>query len=94
MHMLLLFFAIALKDAQPTQAQHDRNEWAMYQRMQADQESISKIWRPAAKLVSDYKKVRSCYVNFHLYKTPNCDAELTQVERDLGDVDVAQAEGR
>jgi len=92
--MLLLLFAMALKDAQQTQTQHDRNEWAMYQRMQADQESISDIWRPTAKLVSDYQKVRSCYVRFHLYRTPNCDIELTEVEKDLGNLDVAQAEGR
>jgi hypothetical protein len=96
MYMLLLLFAMALKDTQQkqTQTQHDRNEWAMYQRMQADQASISDIWRPTAKLMSDYDKARSCYVRFHLYKTPNCDIELTQVEKDLGNVDVAQAEGR
>jgi hypothetical protein len=39
--MLLLLFAMALTDTQRTQTQHDRNEWAMYQRMQADQALIS-----------------------------------------------------
>jgi hypothetical protein len=66
----------------------------MYQRMQADQASISDIWRPTAKLVSDYQKARSCYVRFHLFKTPNCDIELTEFEKDLGNVDVAQADRR
>jgi hypothetical protein len=85
--MLLLFFAISLTNGQ--QALHDRTELAMYQRIQADQETISDIWRPDARLVSDYKKAQSCYTKFHLYKVPDCDAQLRQVESDLGNVEVA-----
>jgi hypothetical protein len=87
--MLLLFFAIALTDAQ--QAQHDRTEWAMAQRIQADQATMSDIWRPDARLVSDYRQARNCYTKFHLYKVPNCNAELAKVDSDLGNVEVARA---
>jgi hypothetical protein len=31
----------------------------------------------------------ACYTKFHLYKAPNCDAELSQMDRDLGEVEVA-----
>jgi hypothetical protein len=88
--MLLLFFAIALTDTQ--QAQHDRIELGIYQRIQADQETISDIWRPDARVMADYKKARTCYTNFHLYRAPDCDAQLRQVESDLGNVEVAKAE--
>jgi hypothetical protein len=87
--MLLLFFAIALTNTQ--QAQHDRTELAIYQRIQADQETISHIWRPDAGLIADYKKARACYINFHLYRATDCDAQLRQVEIDLGHVEVAKA---
>jgi hypothetical protein len=87
--MLLLFFAFALTDAQ--QAQHDRIELAMYHRIQADQETISDIWRPDARLMADYKKARTCYTDFHLYRATDCDAQLRKVESDLGNVEVARA---
>jgi hypothetical protein len=87
--MLLLVFAITLTNAQ--QAQHDRNELAMYERIQADQETISDIWRPDPRLMSDLKKAQTCYTNFHLYKATDCDAQLRQVESDLGNVEVARS---
>jgi hypothetical protein len=88
--MLLPFFALAHTDAQ--QSRHDRDEWVMSQRIEAAQETISDIWRPNAKLVSDYKKVRVCYTEFHLHQAPNCNAELAIVEGDLGNLEVARAE--
>lgn len=87
--MLLLFLAMALTDAQ--QGQHDREESKIAHRIQAEQEAISDIWRPNAKLVSDYRRAQSCYSRFHLYKIPNCDAPLAQVETDLGDLETARA---
>jgi hypothetical protein len=87
--MLVLFLAIAFTDTQ--QAQHDRTERAMYQRIQADQETISDIWQPNARLVSDYKKARACYTDFHLYRVLNCDAQLAQVDSDLGKVEIVKA---
>jgi hypothetical protein len=87
--MLLLFFALALTDAQ--QAQHDRTELKMYQRIQADQETISDIWQPDARLLADYKKARACYTNFHLYRVRDCDAQRRRVQSDLGNVEVAKA---
>ena len=90
--MLLLIFAMALTDAQ--QAQHDNTEWAIYQRIKADEAAISEIWHPHAKLLSDQRKAQSCYVKFHLYSAANCDAELAQVDRDLGNVEIAGADGR
>jgi hypothetical protein len=87
--MMLLLFAIAFTDTQ--QAQHDHTEWAIYQRLQADQAAISDIWQPNARLVSDYKKARECYINYHLYRVRNCDAQLAQVDSDLGNVEVAKA---
>jgi hypothetical protein len=90
--MLVLFFALAITESQ--QAQHDRTEQAMYQRIRADQERISDVWRPNARLLSDYKKVQACYTKFHLYKVPNCDAELKQVDNDLSNVEVVRPEHR
>lgn len=90
--MLLLFLAISFTNAQQTQ--HDNTEWAIYRRIKADEATISEIWRPQAKLLADYRKARSCYVKFHLYQSNSCDAELAQVDRDLGDVEMAQAVGR
>jgi hypothetical protein len=90
--MLLLFIAMALTDGQ--QAQHDRIELAIYQRIQAEMAIISDIWRPSTRLLSDYHKARKCYVKVHLYRASNCDAELVQVERDLGSVEVARADSR
>lgn len=87
--MLFLFLAIAFTDTQ--QAQHDRAERAMYQRIQADQETISDIWQPNARVMADYKKARACYTNFHLYRVLNCDAQLAQVDRDLGNIEMAKA---
>jgi len=86
--MLLLFLAMSLTNTQ--QAQHDRTELAMYQRLQDDQARIADIWRPSAKLVSDLSKARVCYTKFHLYKAPNCETQLSQVDRDLGKVELAQ----
>ena len=70
--MLLLFLAITLTDAQ--QAKHD-TKWAIYQVMQSDEATIADIWRPSAKLLLDYRKLRKCYVQFHLYRTKECNAE-------------------
>jgi hypothetical protein len=86
--MLLLFLAMSLTD--PQQAQHDRTELAMYQRLQDDQARIADIWRPSARLVKDLSKARACYTKFHLYKAPNCEAELSQMDRDLGEIELAQ----
>jgi hypothetical protein len=86
--MLLLFLAMSLTD--PQQAQHDRTELAMYRRLQADQALIADIWRPSAKLFKDLTKARACYTKFHLYKAPNCEAELSQMDRDLGEIELAQ----
>ncbi len=86
--MLLLFFAISLTRVQ--QAQHDRTEFGMYQRIQADQALIADMGHPSARLVADLRKARACYTKFHLYKTPNCDAEILQMDRDLGEVQLAQ----
>jgi hypothetical protein len=44
LHVLLLFAAIALTNAQ--QAHHDRTDLAMYQRLQADKEAIADMWGP------------------------------------------------
>jgi hypothetical protein len=85
--MLLLFLAISLTNSQ--QAKHDQTELAMYQRLQADQALIADIWHPSTKLVTDLRKARACYTKFHLYKAPDCDTELFQMDRDLGEVEVA-----
>ena len=89
--MLLLFFAMAFTDKQ--QAQHDRIELAMYQRIQADQAKIADIWHPSARLVTDLRKARACYTKFHLYEVPNCETELSQMDRDIGEVELAQSHG-
>jgi hypothetical protein len=88
MDMLLLFLAISLTNSQ--QAKHDQTELVMYQRLQADQALIADIWHPSARLVADLRKARACYTKFHLYKAPNCDPELSQMDRDLGEVELAQ----
>lgn len=90
--MLLLMIAMALTDAQ--QAQHDNTEWAVYQRLKADDQTIAEIWHPQFKLVSDYRKARSCYIKLHLYRTDSCNVELLQVDRDLGRKEVARSDGR
>jgi hypothetical protein len=87
--MLLLLFAMALTDSQ--QAQHDKIERAIYERIEADRAAISDIWQPSRRLLADYTKAQTCYVKFHLYRAPNCDMDLAQVERDLGKVEMAQA---
>jgi hypothetical protein len=89
MNMLLLFLAMALTDTQ--QAQHDHEEWKIAHRIKAEQEAISNIWQPNARLVSDYRKAQSCYTKFHLYKVSSCDAQLAQVETDLGSLEMARA---
>jgi hypothetical protein len=86
--MLLLFIIVSLTN--PQQAQHDRTELAMYQRLQADQALIAEIWHPGGRLVADLRKARACYTRFRLYKAPNCEAELPQMSRDLGEVELAQ----
>jgi hypothetical protein len=87
--MLSLFFAMLLTNAQ--QAQHDRTEFAMYQHIQADQDVMADIWHPSGRLVADMRKARACYTKFHLYKASNCDPELSQMDRDLGEVELAQS---
>jgi hypothetical protein len=90
--MLLLFLSMTLSNAQ--QLKHDTAEWRMYQRIQADKEAIADIWRPRKSLLAEYRKARRCYVRFHLYKATSCDVELSHVERDLGDVDMAAIDTR
>jgi hypothetical protein len=90
--MLLLLIAMTLTKTQ--QAQHDQDEWAMYQRMQSEKTLIADIWRPNARLVADYHKAQKCYVQFHLYRVKNCQAALAQVDRDLGEVETAQGDAR
>ena len=90
--MLLLVFAMALTDVQ--QAQHDNTEWAIYRRIKADEAAISEIWHPNVKLLADQRRAQSCYVKFHLYSAANCDAELAQVDKDLGNVEIAGANHR
>jgi hypothetical protein len=87
--MLLLFVSMALTNTQ--QAQHDRTELAIYRRMQAEQAVIADMWRPDARLLADYHKAQKCYVHFHLYRVKDCQAALTRVDRDLGEVETAQA---
>jgi hypothetical protein len=41
--------------------------------------------------MSDLKRAQACYTNFHLYRAHDCDAQLRQVESDLGNVEVAKA---
>jgi hypothetical protein len=89
MTMLLLILVMALTDAQ--QAQHDRDEWKIAHRIQAEHDALSNIWRPDVRLVSDFRKAQSCYKRFHLYKVTTCDAPLAQVETDLGDLEIARA---
>ena len=79
--MLFLLLAMALTDTQ--QAQHDAVELAMYNRLQVDQNAIAEIWRPSASLLSDYRRARRCYTQFHLYKVESCATELDAVDRDL-----------
>ena len=90
--MLLLFAAIALTNGQQTQ--HDQTEWAMYQRLQADKETIADMWRPNDTLLADYRKAHKCYVQFHLYRAADCNAELAKVDLDLGDLEMARTESR
>jgi hypothetical protein len=66
----------------------------MYQRLQADQAQIADIWHPSASLIADLRKGRAYYMKFNLYKIPNCDAELSQMDRDLGEVELAQGRER
>jgi len=88
--MLLLFIAMSLTNAQ--QAQHDRTELAMYRRLQDDQARIADIWHPSAKLVTDMRKARACYARFHLYTVANCEVDLSQMDRDIGEVELAQGQ--
>ena len=90
--MMLLVFALSLTNKQ--QAQHDLNEWRMSQRIQAYDAAIADMWRPSAMLIADYRKARKCYVEFHLYKTADCNTELQKVEADLGNVEVANTENQ
>jgi len=89
--MFFLYFAIALTNSQ--QMHHDDTERAIYQRIETSKETISYIWRPNTKLLSDYGRARSCYIKFHLYKVINCDAELAQVEADLGNMALTRSDG-
>jgi hypothetical protein len=66
--MLLLFLAMALTD--PQQAQHDREEWKIAHRIKAEQEAISDIWRPNARLVSGYRKHRAATLGSISIKSP------------------------
>jgi hypothetical protein len=90
--MLLLFLAAALTDVQ--QAKHDANEWALYQRLQSDEAMIADTWRPNATVLLDYQKLQRCYVQFHLYRALDCNAEFAQVDHDLRELEVARTKGR
>ena len=90
--MLFLFLSIALTDAQ--QLQHDVTEWKMYQRIRADDAAIADMWRPPVAVLTDYRKARDCYVQFHLYRKGDCSAELMKLETDLGDVKTARIQTR
>jgi hypothetical protein len=90
--MLLLFAAMALTDVQ--QAQHDRTEWAIYQRLQTDKEAIADMWRPNNRLLADYRKAHGCYLRFHLYRATDCNPELAAVDLDLGYLQIAQTKSR
>lgn len=87
--MLLLFFSMALTNAQ--QKQHDQTENTMYQRIQAVKEAIDDIWRPDPKLLADYRKAHTCYVKFHLYRVKSCEDALARLGHDIGNVETAQA---
>jgi hypothetical protein len=89
---MLLFIALSLTNKQ--QKQHDFDERMMSRRTQAYDAVIADMWRPRAKLIADYRKARKCYVQFHLYKTANCDPELQQVKTDLGNVEIAHTENQ
>jgi hypothetical protein len=60
---------LALTDAQ--QAHHDATERAMYRRIHADKATISDLWRPSPRLLSDSNKAHGCDVQFHLYNISN-----------------------
>ena len=81
--MLILAFFLALTAQQ--QAQHDATELAMFNRLQAQTNAVFEQDHPSRKTVSDYNKVRKCYTKFHLYKTKSCEAQLSQVDRDLAE---------
>jgi hypothetical protein len=34
------------------------------------------------------------YTKFHLYEVPTCETELSQMDRDVGEVELAQSHGR
>lgn len=82
--MIALVLAVALTRVQ--QQKHDADEYAMYQRLKADDDAVWEIWRPSPKLLSDQRAARRCYTNFHLQKVPGCDAEFDKVEQDLSRV--------
>lgn len=65
------------------QRKHDTNEREMYAHLEADEAQIFAIWRPAPKLLSDYRAGRRCFTQFHLYKVDGCAEELERVDRDL-----------
>jgi hypothetical protein len=90
--MLVLLFAMALTDAQ--QAQHDEIERATYERIEGDRAAISDVWQPSRRLLADYTKAQTRYVRLHLYRVPNCDTALAQVEVDLGKVEMPKARHR
>lgn len=62
--MLLLFFAMALTDSQ--QAQPDKIERGIYERIEADRATISYIWQPSRRLLADYTRAQTCYIKVHL----------------------------
>lgn len=90
--MLFVCLMMALTDSQ--QARHENIERALYQRIQMDRATISDIWHPRPRLLSDYSKAQNCYVKYHLYRVPNCDGELAEVDQDLRDGKVTRSEGR
>jgi hypothetical protein len=81
--LLALLFVQAETTSLDPQIKHDGIEYALYQRLQADQNAIADIWRPSPKVLSDLRAARRCYTQFHLYKVDGCEAEFAKVDRDL-----------
>lgn len=85
--MIPLLLAMLITDPKPLtdakQAKHDQAELAMSVKLHEDQDAVADLWRPSAKLLSDYRAARRCYVQFHLYKVDGCEDEFKKVDDDL-----------
>lgn len=85
--MIGFILAMIISDPKPLtdamQAQHDKQELAMYVKLHEDQDAVESIWRPSPKLLSDIRAARRCYTQFHLYKVDGCEDEFKKVDDDL-----------